>query len=79
MGRTFLLSFALRKVDYFIDFISISYNEVPPGEKVAVFNSNDLLEIAINRGASKTNGGAQQLFGLNKKRCGSSRIYSQRL
>ena len=55
-----------KKSDYFIDLISISYNEVPPGEKVAVFNSNDLLEIAINRGASKTNGGAEQLFGLNK-------------
>jgi len=55
-----------KRKDYFIDVISMSYNEVPPGEKVAIFNENDLLEIAINRGASKTNGGAEQLFGLHK-------------
>lgn len=52
--------------DYYIDVISNTYNEVPPGEKVAIFNENDFLEIAINRGASKTNGGAEQLFGLHK-------------
>ena len=55
-----------KKKDYFIDVISLSYNEVPPGEKVAIFNENNLLEIAINRGASKTNGGAEQLFGLHE-------------
>ena len=55
-----------KKKDYFIDVISLSYNDVPPGEKVAVFNENDFLEIAINRGASKTNGGAEQLFGLHR-------------
>ena len=55
-----------KREDYFIDVISMSYNEVSPGEKVAIFNENDLLEIAINRGASKTNGGAEQLFGLHK-------------
>lgn len=54
-----------RRKEYFIDEISKSYNEVAPGEKVAIFNNNDLLEIAINRGAKNRNGGANTLFGLN--------------
>ena len=33
---------------------------------MAVFNENDYLEIAINRGASASSGGAEQLFGLRK-------------
>jgi len=37
---------------------------VPPGEKVAIFNQNGLLEIAINRGANTSNGGAEKLFGI---------------
>ena len=53
-----------KKKDYYIDVISPAYNEVPQGEKVAIFNANDLLEIAINRGANGSTGGAEQLFGL---------------
>jgi S-adenosylmethionine hydrolase len=53
-----------KKKDYFIDVISEAYNEVPQGEKVAIFNENGLLEIAINRGANGSTGGAEQLFGL---------------
>ncbi len=53
-----------KRKDYFIDTISQSYADVSPGEKVAIFNENGLLEIAINRGATKKNGGAKQLFGL---------------
>ena len=53
-----------KKKDYYIDVISNAYNEVPQGEKVAVFNENDFLEIAINRGANASTGGAEQLFGL---------------
>jgi S-adenosylmethionine hydrolase len=37
---------------------------VPPGEKVAVFNSNGFLEIAIKRGANGGTGGADKLFGI---------------
>lgn len=55
-----------KRKDYFIDIISNTYNEVAQGEKVAVFNENGLLEIAINRGAKAGNGGAEQLFGLHK-------------
>ena len=53
-----------RHKDYHIDEISPTYNSVPSGEKVALFNSNGLLEIAINRGANASNGGAEKLFGL---------------
>ncbi len=59
----FILYF--KKKDYFIDEISMAYNEVPQGEKVALFNENGHLEIAINRGANGSTGGAEQLFGLS--------------
>jgi S-adenosylmethionine hydrolase len=49
---------------YFIDTISRTYNDVTMGEKVAVFNSSDLLEIAINKGANGSTGGANKLFGV---------------
>lgn len=55
-----------RKKDYYIDSISNSYNEVPPGERVGLFNENGLLEIAINRGANLGGGGAEKLFGFKK-------------
>lgn len=53
-----------RNRDYHIDEISPTYNSVPNGEKVALFNNNDFLEIAINRGANQSNGGAEKLFGV---------------
>ncbi len=53
-----------RRKEYYIDEISLSYNAVVPGEKVAIFNSNGFLEIALNRGARTTTGGANTLFGL---------------
>jgi S-adenosylmethionine hydrolase len=56
-----------RSKDYFIDKIHDSYNEVPHGERVAIFNSNNLLEIAINMGVHKNGGGANTLFGLKER------------
>jgi S-adenosyl-L-methionine hydrolase (adenosine-forming) len=56
-----------RSKDYFIDKIHNSYNEVPHGERVAIFNSNNLLEIAINMGVHKNGGGANTLFGLKER------------
>lgn len=53
-----------RNRDYFIDEVSATYNSVPNGEKVAIFNNNGLLEIAINRGANMSSGGAEKLFGV---------------
>lgn len=55
----------LKSKSYFIDEISPSYNSVAPGERVAIFNENGLLEIAINRGASKGTGGADKLLGFH--------------
>ncbi len=55
-----------RNKDYYIDEINPTYNAVPNGEKVAIFNNNGLLEIAINRGANLSSGGASQLFGVTK-------------
>jgi S-adenosyl-L-methionine hydrolase (adenosine-forming) len=46
------------KRDEVIDKISRSYADVPEGEKLALFNSADYLEIAINKG------NAASLFGL---------------
>jgi S-adenosylmethionine hydrolase len=53
--------------DYFIDVISETYNQVQAGEKVAIFNENDFLEIAVNRGATTTTGGADKLFGVKTR------------
>jgi S-adenosyl-L-methionine hydrolase (adenosine-forming) len=53
-----------RKKEYYIDTISSTYGDVTPGERLAFFNNNDLLEISINRGANSRNGGASSLFGL---------------
>jgi S-adenosylmethionine hydrolase len=47
-----------------INKISQSYNDVPPGEKMAIFGAGNFLEIAINRGVEGSGGGANKLFGL---------------
>jgi hypothetical protein len=52
--------------EYFIDEISETYNNVTNGERVALFNSSQLLEIAINRGANGSTGGANKLFGMRQ-------------
>ena len=51
---------------YYIDHISDTYNSVQQGERVALFNENNLLEIAINRGARQSTGGADILFGMKQ-------------
>lgn len=63
-GAQFTIYF--KSKNYYIDKISNGYNEVEQGEKVAIFNENNLLEIAINRAASNGTGGANKLFGLVK-------------
>lgn len=57
-GRDFVIEF--RKGEYDIKDISKAYNDVPEGEKVALFSSSNLLEIAINKGD------ASKLLGLRK-------------
>jgi hypothetical protein len=66
VGRNNPYIIYFRKKDYYLDVISNSYNEVPPGERVGLFNENGYLEIAINRGANLGGGGAEKLFGLKK-------------
>ncbi|MEQ8910017.1 MAG: SAM-dependent chlorinase/fluorinase [Vicingaceae bacterium] len=57
-GRSFSIEF--RQGDYNINNISKSYSEVPEGEKLAIFSSSNLLEIAMNRG------NASKLLGLQE-------------
>lgn len=57
-GRPFSIFF--RRPDYNIDEISKAYNDVPEGEKLALFSSTGYLEIAINKGE------ASNLLGLKQ-------------
>lgn len=61
-GEPFTMYFKNRS--YFVDKISGSYNDVEQGDRVAVFNSSGLLEIAINQGVPGNGGGASELFGM---------------
>jgi len=61
-GEAFTIYF--RQSKYFIERISDNYNEVPVGEKLALFNDSGLLEIAINKGIKGNGGGASTLLGL---------------
>lgn len=64
-GKDIPFTIYFRSKDYYIDTISTTYNEVSQGERVAIFNENNLLEIAINRGANGSGGGAEKLFGMH--------------
>ena len=59
-GRKFVIQFR----NYDIKNLSRMYSQVPDGEKVALFNSSENLEIAINRGVNGSGGSASQLLGL---------------
>ena len=61
-GEAFTIYF--RQSKYFIERISDNYNEVPVGEKLALFNDSGFLEIAINKGIKGNGGGASSLLGL---------------
>ncbi|PKR80973.1 hypothetical protein CW751_07350 [Brumimicrobium salinarum] len=64
VGKQIPFVIYFRQKEYYIDKISLGYNEVPPGEKVALFNDAGFLEIAINKGTPENGGGADSLFGL---------------
>jgi len=53
-------SIQMRRSEYEIRAISKSYGEVPEGEKLALFSSSGLLEIAMNQG------NASRLLGINQ-------------
>lgn len=56
-NRPFLIDFG---INHTINAISRSYNEIPEGDIVAVFNSSGNLEIAINKGPADTLLGLKQ-------------------
>lgn len=49
----------------YITELSAHYADVPPGEKLALFGSTGMLEIAINKGVEGSGGGAQRLLGID--------------
>jgi len=61
-GKPFTIFFKRSRYD--IKKIDKKYNDVPEGEKVALFSAGGFLEIAINRGVEGSGGGANKLFGL---------------
>ena len=57
-GRSFTIF--LKKLEYEINSINTSYSGVPEGEKLALFNTMELLEISMNQGK------AASLLGLKQ-------------
>lgn len=62
IGKDFKI--VIRGGSYEIEKIRKTYNEVPEGEVVALFDSSGHLEIAINKGVEGNGGGAAGLLGL---------------
>src|SRR5690606_24501810 len=60
-GNPFTIYF--KNSRYFIESISSNYYDVPMGEKLALFNDDGFLEIAINKGVQGSGGGASSLLG----------------
>lgn len=58
IGKNRPFTIVFRRADYNITKLNDAYNEVPQGEKVALFGANNHLEIAINKG------NASKLFGI---------------
>ncbi|MBI2257580.1 MAG: SAM-dependent chlorinase/fluorinase [Flavobacteriia bacterium] len=63
-GNDIPFTIFFRKKEYYIDKISKTYNEVVEGESVAIFNSNNIMEIAINMASNELTGGASRLLGI---------------
>lgn len=62
--RAFTL-YAGRENDHEIETISNTYNDVAPGDALALFTTGGYLQIAINKGAEGAGGGAAKLMGLH--------------
>tara|TARA_B100001287_G_scaffold144361_1_gene121404 strand:- start:6948 stop:7742 length:795 start_codon:yes stop_codon:yes gene_type:complete len=65
VGKNRSFKIYLTKSEYSIQKIHHRYNEVPEGERIALFGSSGFLEIAINKGVKGSGGGASQLFGIS--------------
>ena len=64
IGKKNPFTIYFKRSQYFIETISKNYHDVPTGEKLAHFNENGFLEIAINKGVRGNGGGADSLLGL---------------
>ena len=64
VGKNRSFKIFLTRSEYSIQKICSKYNDVPEGERVAIFGSSGFLEIAINKGVRGSGGGASQLFGI---------------
>jgi len=64
VGKGKVFNIYLTRAGYMITKIHKKYNEVPEGEKIALFSSTGMLEIAINKGVEGSGGGASKLFGI---------------
>lgn len=64
-GRSFEMNF--RRDEYAINEISSNYGDVDEGEMLALFGANNNLQIAINRGAEGSGGGASGLLSLKMR------------
>ena len=64
VGKNRAFKIFLTRSEYSIQKICSKYNDVPEGERVAIFGSSGFLEIAINKGVRGSGGGASQLFGI---------------
>ena len=51
-GRNFIIYYG--REDEKITIISEKYNDVPPGDKLAIFGENQQLQIAMNKGTANT-------------------------
>ena len=58
VGKNRDFSIVFRRADYNINELKFNYSAVPEGEKLALFSTNNHLEIAINKG------NASKLFGI---------------
>ena len=65
VGKNRAFKIFLTRSEYSIQKINEKYNDVPEGERVAIFGSSGFLEIAINKGVQGSGGGASQLFGIS--------------
>lgn len=63
VGKNRAFSIYFRSFENNINAISKSYNEVPEGEKLALFTTAGYLQISINKGVRKSGGGATSLLG----------------
>lgn len=70
-GRKFSIVF---RRDEIIERISDTYADVPEGEKLAIFNSADYLEIAINKGNAA---GLFGLQGFSEKQSANQQLFYQ--